>query len=298
MKRVLTTIGKALSLTIVGTVLVSAKAHAADIKLAVPPTKDEPGVMTVSGPIVEGDADAFWKIAPKTGKVLVVLSGPGGLIYEALKIGSQIRMRGWYTSVAVKQECYSSCALIWVSSDYRYFRSDSPVGFHAAYKTTENGKDVESGMVNADIGSYLTHAGLQREAIQFITGAPPEKVAILSLDIAGMLGIDVIPGLEDKERWRTLRQIDVNVRAVALIISGGDRCPNIRKLPRAEGIALLSRALPPEETADFKYFDFRQKRELHKTIDQFESQNIQVACRNAATFLRNSGMGEYIKRSR
>ena len=59
------------------------------------------------------------------------------------------------TMVLPDEECASACALIWISSYRRYMSASSKIGFHAAY-TTVDGKPRETGMGNAEIGSYLT----------------------------------------------------------------------------------------------------------------------------------------------
>jgi hypothetical protein len=64
--------------------------------------------------------------------------------------------------------------------------ANSNIGFHAAYITVD-GQFRETGMGNAEIGSYLTHIGLRVEAIRFITHAPPEGMARLTVSRARAL---------------------------------------------------------------------------------------------------------------
>jgi len=101
-----------------------------------------------------------------------------------------LRARNFATMVLPGEECASACALIWISSHRRYMSASSKIGFHAAY-TTVDGQPRETGMGNAEIGSYLTHLGLRVEAIRFITHAPPDQIALLTLDRARALGIEV-----------------------------------------------------------------------------------------------------------
>jgi len=290
------TVRMALVFSVMASVFASTEGSGADIEILALPDRDNAGLVVVSGRIEDGDAAAFRRAMPRGGKMLVGLLGPGGLVNEALDIGAQIRMRGWATSVVAGKGCYSACALIWVSGARRYYRSDAPIGFHAAYMTTEEGKQVETGMGNADIGSYLTHIGLEREAIQFITAAPPDKISVLSLEKAGLLGIDVLPDDDDKKRWNMLRQIDVRVRASLLVVGGGARCPNIRKV-KADEVATLFR-LPPDGAPNSEYASGRMQRETLKVLDLFDTSDTRAACREATTFLQNSGFGEYVKRSR
>ncbi|WP_404292852.1 hypothetical protein ACD578_10500 [Microvirga sp. RSM25] len=166
-------------------------ARSAEFDVFSPPGIDV-SMVFVKGPIRSGDADRFAGILeglPRP-KASIVLISPGGLVKEALNMGVQIRQRNYATMVLPDQECYSACALIWISANRRYISPRSKIGFHAAY-IRENGEVRETGMGNADIGSYLTHLGLRREAIQFITQSPPDEVSLLTPNKARELGIDI-----------------------------------------------------------------------------------------------------------
>ncbi|MBB3979400.1 hypothetical protein GGQ64_004642 [Rhizobium azooxidifex] len=98
-------------------------------------------------------------------------------------------MSDFSTMVAADQECFSACGLIWVSGVRRYMSDTSLIGFHAAYRE-ENGEYRESGVANAEIGSYLTHLGLRIEAIRYFTTAGPNDFLLLTPERARMLGIE------------------------------------------------------------------------------------------------------------
>jgi hypothetical protein len=142
----------------------------------------------IKGEIVRGDAYDFSRLTRNKGRVLVGLSSPGGEVGEALRIGAEIRTKDFATTVA--DECDSACALIWLSGARRYLNSNAKLGFHAAY-VMRNGVPVETGMGNAEVGGFLASLGLSREAIQFVTAAPPEGVRWLTLDDAQRLGISI-----------------------------------------------------------------------------------------------------------
>jgi hypothetical protein len=154
---------------------------------------DLPGIavplISVRGPIEAGDGDKFSKLAEGLNRASVILKSPGGLVKEALQIGATIRMSGFSTMVTADQECFSACGLIWVSGVRRYMSDTSLIGFHAAYRE-ENGEYRESGVANAEIGSYLTHLGLRIEAIRYFTTAGPSDFLLLTPDRARMLGIE------------------------------------------------------------------------------------------------------------
>jgi hypothetical protein len=154
-----------------------------------PPLKGVTAIL-IKGEIESGDAQDFIRLTEEKQRVLVALSSPGGTIHDALTISAQIRTKGFATTVA--DECVSACALVWLSGVRRYLNSNARVGFHAAY-VMKNGVPVETGMGNAEVGAFLAHLGLSREAIQFVTAAPPEGVRWLSYDDANRLGISIAP---------------------------------------------------------------------------------------------------------
>jgi hypothetical protein len=45
----------------------------------------------------------------------VVLNSPGGEILAALKIGREIKKRGFYSNVGSNDMCVSACAMIWLA---------------------------------------------------------------------------------------------------------------------------------------------------------------------------------------
>jgi hypothetical protein len=123
-------------------------------------------------------------------RVTVVLESEGGLIREALRLGALIRTRDYSTMVTDKAGCYSACGLIWLSGARRYMTPNAAIGFHAAFRE-KDGSYIESGVANAEIGSFLTHLGLRIEAIRFFTIAGPDRLLMLTPERARMLGIDI-----------------------------------------------------------------------------------------------------------
>lgn len=154
---------------------------------------DLPGevdIISIKGEITDGDSERFYDLVKERDRITVILQSPGGLVKEALQIGAKIRMRNFATMVTSDGECFSACGLIWVSGARRYMSPDSKIGFHAAYRE-ENGEYLESGVANAEIGSFLTHLGLRIEAIRYFTVAGPDEFLLLTPERARVLGIDV-----------------------------------------------------------------------------------------------------------
>lgn len=162
---------------------------AADFEVLLPPTVKHPMVL-VSGAIELGDADRFYDAVKHLQSAGVILSGPGGAVSDALQIGAAIQMRGFTTMVLPGAECASACGIIWLSGVRRYMSDDSFIGFHAAY-FVQDGVPLETGMGNAEIGSFLTHLGYGTEAIRFLTAAPPNGLNRLTPARARALGIEV-----------------------------------------------------------------------------------------------------------
>jgi len=168
-------------------------ASAADIQI-MQQDATTPSIIDITGPIESGDANRFYELSQRTERAIVFLRSPGGLVDEGLSIAAEIRQRGFTTIVAPGAECHSICAVIWVSGGSRIMDSTSMIGVHAAYRNQamEDGTSLtsESGVANADIGSFLTHVGLSREAIRYFTTAGPNDVLPITPAIAQRLDID------------------------------------------------------------------------------------------------------------
>ncbi|MDO6727715.1 hypothetical protein Q4544_12310 [Cognatishimia sp. 1_MG-2023] len=168
-------------------------ALAADIQITQQDTAT-PSIIDITGPIESGNAERFYELSQRTEKAIVFLQSPGGLVGEGLSIAAEIGQRGFTTIVAPGAECHSICAVIWVSGGSRRMDSTSIIGVHAAYrnKAMEDGtsQKSESGVANADIGSFLTHVGLSREAIRYFTTAGANQVLPITPAIAQRLDID------------------------------------------------------------------------------------------------------------
>jgi uncharacterized protein YecT (DUF1311 family) len=143
----------------------------------------------VRGKITQGDSARFSRIAEKSPRALVILESPGGLVGEAMSIGAEIRERGYATYVPPSAECYSACGIIWLSGVRRRMSESSVIGFHAVY-VVEGDNPRETGMGNAELGSFLTHLGLTRDAIRLVTVAGPDDMIVLTPEIAAAYGID------------------------------------------------------------------------------------------------------------
>lgn len=268
----------------------STLSNAAEIEIL---TAGESGVSFVlfEGEVRSGDAVKFYEATRELSKAIVFLDSPGGLLNEAFAIGSHIRRHGLSTSVVGNKKCFSACALIWLAGNNRYMWRNSVIGFHAAYLETYEGAQV-SGTGNAEVGSYLTHLGLGREAIRFATTAGPAEFLKLTPEIAQAFGIEIV--LSDGDRF-----IDPNdrpsgealARQFVLITAWSSRC---------EGwLAPISSAMIEHRNSTFEignellggdlWIEF-QFRALEEYKDLFEAQGELPTCLMVHDELVESGV--------
>ena len=143
-------------------------------------------VVSVTGKIEVGDADRFNQLASGlTGRTVVVLQSPGGLVIDGLNIGISVHRNGYTTAVPEDAICASICGMIWLAGQQRLLAPSSKIGFHAAYRNDGQ----ESGQANALIGAYLTKLGLSYGAIAYMTDAAPDGMSWLNPDDAAKYGI-------------------------------------------------------------------------------------------------------------
>lgn len=201
-----------------------------------------PIVIHLKGEIEDGDAKEFERLIQGQSKVTVILESPGGLVKEALRIGSIIRLRNFATKVAADSGCYSACGLIWIAAKRRYMTTSSQIGFHAAYRQVGDYLE-ESGEANAVIGSFLTHLGLRVEAIRFFTRSGPHKLQLLTPFRARALGIDIY--LQDDVQvsppWENPTVDSMAAEKVSLMVAGSVceellGASDVRVVARAEAL--------------------------------------------------------------
>lgn len=110
--------------------------------------------LIMSGPIDGSELAGLRNLAAErrdAGVRMVVLrDSPGGNLWTSMRIGEEIRDRGWKT--AVSGYCFSGCAVVFLGGVERYFTDDKPysqtqLAFHAAYNTIE-ASGTRQGSVN------------------------------------------------------------------------------------------------------------------------------------------------------
>jgi hypothetical protein len=170
----------------------STSAVAANITLA--PWGDDPAqaIVAIEGDLVRGDDVKFGAQVGRLTKAIVAFNSDGGNLLAGITIGKTIRLKSFATAVLDGQRCASACALAWLGGTSRFMSRKAHIGFHAAYIEKE-GRQSESGVGNALVGSYLTQIGLSETAVVYLTLADPTDMTLLTLRDAEKLGIEVFP---------------------------------------------------------------------------------------------------------
>jgi hypothetical protein len=170
--------------------LVASPAKCADISIAFAETKADPALVVVSGPIVAGDGQKFRQLTAFISQGVVAFGSDGGVIIEAIDIGTAIRLKGFATLIPDEVRCASACALAWLGGVERYAGPKATIGFHAAFASDTG---ATSGMGNALVGAYLNQIGLPMAAIAYITQSEPSAMTWLNWRDATNYGIAVKP---------------------------------------------------------------------------------------------------------
>lgn len=178
---------KRLLLGVIATVMVASVAPAAEIKLEGKNADGIP-VASVRGDFIERDIERFADVTKDLDDAIISFSSNGGNLITGIETGTRIRLRGYRTVVADREECYSACALAWLGGITRYVGRGAQIGFHAAY-LREGGRRLETGVGNALVGSYATNLRFRTPAIIFLTSAPPEGFNHLTEALALRVGI-------------------------------------------------------------------------------------------------------------
>ena len=186
-------------------IVFSVSAHAANITIIRPESRDTAALVLVEGDFELGDDKSFTKIALQLDHAIVVFSSDGGNLSAGLGIGKAIRLRQYDSFVMTNSTCASACAIAWLGGIHRYMQDNARIGFHAAYNDN-NGQLQESGIANALIGSYLNQLGLPENAIGYITHAAPQSMQWLNVSEARANGIDVQPAPSDQTDETTIAQ--------------------------------------------------------------------------------------------
>jgi hypothetical protein len=168
-------------------------ANAADITFELAKHSDSKNIMIISGEIVKGDYAKFKNIitnTPNDKPFLILLDGPGGLIFEAMQIGLDVnKLR--YDTVAYKDICASACAYIWLAGERAIIDTDqnAKVGFHSPYYIDKFGNKKSDNSTSAVLGGYLRDIGAGYSVITYATAVDGNGIRWLTESQAKEMGL-------------------------------------------------------------------------------------------------------------
>ena len=161
---------------------VDLEVDAADLKVTA--AKDGRLVITLSGELAEGDADAF-KIAVKTandtGKLVgnVRLNSPGGNLLEGVKLAEAVRFGKMATNVGKSATCASACFLVFAAGETKFASYTAQIGVHGA--SDEFGAEtVQSGAATVSMARVAKELGVPAGIIGRMVVTPPDQMVWLS----------------------------------------------------------------------------------------------------------------------
>lgn len=146
-------------------------------------------VLLVSGEIEDGDAVRFKSHLSGMTKApdLIALHSPGGLVFEALEIGREIRDKGLSSAVLAGAYCMSSCPYILAGGEKRFVSRRGIVGLHQHYYEQPKYMPVVFAVENIQTGQgatleYLIEMGIDPSLMLFSLQTPPDQIYALVED--------------------------------------------------------------------------------------------------------------------
>lgn len=153
-------------------------------------------VISMDGVISRGDAHEIEKLLPRAdlmpyGVPIVLLSGPGGDVHEALLISKVFDKRPVHTVIPAGSQCASACAsIVFVAGQYRTMEDGAAFGQHSC---SING--IADPKCNAEIASHAVNHGVSHGSIAaFVTYVPPSEILWFSREDAEGWGLTKYPG--------------------------------------------------------------------------------------------------------
>jgi hypothetical protein len=136
----------------------------------------EPVALVMTGIIGRGSYRQFRRAVARSEPDVIVLSGPGGILGEALRIADEVRRRGIATMVGPDSICASACAIVFLSGQTKFMGAGARVGLHAA--SFANGRaDPEATDIMA---SYLRGVGVPRNVLRRMAATSPSDIRWLT----------------------------------------------------------------------------------------------------------------------
>jgi hypothetical protein len=147
-------------------------------------TKDGNVLISISGEIVEGDADALKaaiKAANDSGEFVsgVRLNSLGGNLLEGVKLSEIVRFAKTATNVAQGATCASACFLIFAAGETKFANYTAQVGVHGASDQTGS-ETVRSEAATVSMARVAKEFGVPASIIGRMVVTPPSEMVWLS----------------------------------------------------------------------------------------------------------------------
>jgi hypothetical protein len=142
-------------------------------------------MLVMSGVIGPGAFHRFQADVNRIRPDFIVLDGPGGGVFEAILIGTEIRRRGLATLVRGNRSCASACAIVFLSGRTRYLGNGASVGLHSA---ANDGGRADANGTNF-MARYLSGVGVPRSIVRQMAAIPPSDIRWLTKTEQRSLGI-------------------------------------------------------------------------------------------------------------
>jgi hypothetical protein len=159
-------------------------------------TKEGHVLISISGEIAEGDADAL-KAAIKTandaGKLAsgIRLNSIGGNLLEGVRLSETVKYAKMATNVAQGATCASACFLIFAAGETKFANYSSKVGVHGASDQTGT-ETVQSGAATVSMARFAKELGVPAAIIGRMVVTPPSEMVWLSPSDLQSMGTTMI----------------------------------------------------------------------------------------------------------
>lgn len=157
-------------------------------RLAFSETRSEEfgSVLLVTGKIIEGDFRRFQNYLSSMSAApdIVALHSPGGLVFEALKIGRELRDKELSSAVLAGAFCMSSCPYVLAGGEERIVSNKAIVGLHQHYYEQPKYLPVLFAVEKIQSGQgktmeYLMDMGVDPSLMLYSLKTPPDQIYAL-----------------------------------------------------------------------------------------------------------------------
>jgi hypothetical protein len=159
-------------------------------------TKDGRIVISITGEIVDGDAESFRsaiKAANDAGKLVtsIRLNSSGGSLLEGAKLADAVRFAKMATNVGQNATCASACFLIFAAGETKFANYTALIGVHGA--SEENGSEtVQSGAATISMARIAKELGVPPAIIGRMVVTPPSEIVWLSPSDLRSMGASMV----------------------------------------------------------------------------------------------------------